>query len=259
MDLDREGYGAHISQQFNKDLENLKNHILNMGGRVERQIQNAIKALLENDSELAEKVRQGEAEINGLEVSIDEECTRILALRHPAASDLRMVVAVYKAITDLERIGDEASKVASLAIGLIEEGAAPLGYGQTKHIGHLVTVMVHDALDAFARFDVDSALRVMREDRTVDVEYDGAMRQLITYMMEDPRSISRVLKIMWALRALERVGDHACNIAEHVVYLVKGKDVRHASEEQLQQALLAVDRVSIPDDIDAARSTPVPK
>jgi len=235
MDLDNKGYSAHISQQFNQDLESLKNHILHMGGRVEQQVKNALKALVENDSELAEKVRIEEKEINNLEIAIDEECTRILALRHPAASDLRMVVAVYKAITDLERIGDEANKIAKLAISLIEEGAAPLGYVQTKHIGQLVSVMVNDALDAFARFDVNAALKVVKQDITVDAEYEAAMRQLMTYMMEDPRSISRVLKIMWALRSLERVGDHAGNIAEYVIYLVKGKDIRHVSPDEARE------------------------
>lgn len=239
MDLDNKGYTAHISQQFNKDLEDLKNHILLMGGRVERQVKHALKALLENDSELAEQVRVEEAEIDKLEVSIDEECTRILALRHPAASDLRMVVAVYKAITDLERIGDEAYKIAKLAIGLIEEGAAPWGYVQTRHVGQLVTVMVHEALDAFARFDVEAAYKVVREDKAVDIEYESSMRQLMTYMMEDPRSISRIIKIMWALRSLERIGDHAGNIAEHVIYLVKGKDVRHASEEEIGKEIFS--------------------
>lgn len=237
MDLDNKGYTAHISQQFNKDLEDLKNHILLMGGRVERQVKHALKALLENDSELAEQVRVEEAEIDRLEVTIDEECTRILALRHPAASDLRMVVAVYKAITDLERIGDEAYKIARLAIGLIEEGAAPWGYVQTRHVGQLVTVMVHEALDAFARFDVEAAYKVVREDNAVDIEYESSMRQLMTYMMEDPRSISRIIKIMWALRSLERIGDHAGNIAEHVIYLVKGKDVRHSTQEEIGKQL----------------------
>lgn len=237
MDLDNTGYTAHISQQFNKDLDNLKKHILIMGGRVEQQVQNALKALLNNDAELAEYVRKEEVEIDSLEIQIDEECTRILALRHPAASDLRMVVAVYKAITDLERIGDEAYKISKLALDLIEEGAAPWGYVQTRHVGQLVCVMVQEALDAFARFDVDAAYKVHRQDNQVDIEYESSMRQLMTYMMEDPRSISRVIKIMWALRALERIGDHAGNIAEHVMYLVKGKDVRHSTEDQIQKEI----------------------
>ena len=235
MDLDNKGYTAHISEQFNKDLENLKNQILHMGGRVEKQVHNALQALVENDSELAEQVRVEEIEINKLEVSIDEECTRILALRHPAASDLRMVVAVYKAITDLERIGDEANKIAKLAIGLIEEGSAPWGYVQTRHVGQLVSVMIHDALDAFARFDVNAALKVVKEDKKVDIEYESTMRQLMTYMMEDPRSISRIIKIMWALRSLERIGDHAGNIAEHVIYLVKGTNIRHVSPDEARE------------------------
>lgn len=238
MDLDNTGYTTHISQKFNHDLEELKSKILEMGGMVEKQVVNAVTSLIEGNTSLAEEVRSIESDINDFELALDEECTRILALRHPAASDLRMVIAVSKTITDLERIGDESNKIAKMAIALVDEGGAPRGYVQTRHIGNLVRVMVQQALDAFARFDVSAAFNVAREDKSVDLEYEAAMRQLVTHMMEDPRSISRVLKVVWALRALERIGDHARNIAEHVIYLVKGKDIRHRNLEQVQQQLL---------------------
>ncbi len=238
MDLNTSNFSSHISQQFNQELEELKTHILSMGGLVENQVANAVTSLVDADAILAEQVRDEEVRINSLEISIDEECNRILALRHPAASDLRMVIGISKAITDLERIGDEANKVAKLALGLMEEGGAPNGYIQIRHIGNLVREMLRNALDAFARFDVASALSVAQQDRSVDLEYEAAIRLIVTYMMEDPRSISRELKVIWALRALERIGDHARNICEHVIYVVKGKDIRHRNLDIVQQQLL---------------------
>ena len=169
-----------------------------------------------------------------MEVSIDEECTRILARRQPAASDLRLVVAIGKANTDLERIGDEASRIARQAIALTEAGRAPGGYTEVEHLSTRVASMVRDALDAFARLDAEKALEVAQADKRVDREYAAAIRGLVTYMMEDPRSISRVLNILWVLRSLERIGDHARNIAEYVIYLVKGKDVRHVGLDAME-------------------------
>lgn len=230
-------FTGHISKQFNSDMDGLKNHILMMGGAVENQVIHAVKALVEADSELAAQVRVTEKTINSMELSLDEECARVLALRQPAASDLRLVIAISKAITDLERIGDEANKIAKLAINLAETGQSPKGYFEARHIGEHVASMVHDALDAFARLDVDMALKVAQEDKLVDREYEAAMRQLVTFMMEDPRSISRVLSVLWALRALERIGDHARNISEHVIYLVKGTDVRHANLDEIKNNL----------------------
>ncbi len=237
MVLDRNIMGAHISQQFNEDLETLKSHLFMMGGLVEKQVIDAVQSLVEMDSELAIEVRSNEKKINSYEVAIDEECTRVIALRQPAASDLRMVIGISKTIIDLERIGDESNKIAQLAIKLAEQGQSPRGCVEVRHIGHHVNQMVHDALDAFARGDAQMALAVAQEDRSVDIEYEAAMRQLVTFMMEDPRSITRVLNIVWALRALERIGDHARNIAEHVIYLVKGRDVRHRSIEQIRDQL----------------------
>ncbi len=238
--MDITSHTHHISQQFNIELDDIKTHLAEMGGMAERQVNEDLTAMIEVDLEKAEQVVQGDRKVNSMEVSIDEECVRILAKRQPAAGDLRLVIAVTKAITDLERIGDEASKIARQAIALSRDGAAPRGYVEMRHIGNHVSRMLHDALDAFARLDLDVALKVVQTDRTVDMEYSTAMREMITYMIEDPRSITRVLNIMWSLRALERIGDHARNIAQYVVYLVKGEDVRHGSyeeiEEQLQQS-----------------------
>jgi len=220
-------HGQHISRQFNIELEELKNHMLEMGGRVEKQLSDALEAVAHTDSALGQKVRDGDDDIDQLEVKIDEECNRILARRQPAASDLRLVLGIIKTVRDLERIGDEASKIATLAIKLSEEGESPKGYVEFKHIAEMVSKMVHMSLDAFARYDVDTALTVAQEDANVDMEYGSAMRSMVTYMMEDPRSITRVLNVMWSLRAMERIGDHAKNICEHVIYLVKGMDVRH--------------------------------
>lgn len=237
MDLSKDAHSLHISQQFNDELEQVKKHLLEMGGLVERQVGDAIKALIDADSELAASVREKDRQINQMELDIDEECTRIIARRQPAASDLRLVIAASKAVSDLERIGDESAKIAKLAISLCEEGESPRGYVEIRHIGDRVRRMTQSALTAFARLDVEAALAVAEEDKDVDLEYGSAMRELVTYMMEDPRSIKRVMNIIWSLRALERIGDHARNIAEAVIYLVKGKDVRHVSIDEMQRQI----------------------
>lgn len=219
----------HISRHFNEELELIKTQLLIMGGKVEEQVGNAVAALLEANSELAQAVIVGEAEIDDLELEIDEACTMLIARRQPAASDLRMVMSVVKMIRDLERIGDEAKKIAKMAIVLSEEGSAPHGYLEIRHIAKGVRSMLKDALDAFARFDVNAAISTLKADEQVDLDYKTALRELITYMMEDPRSISRVMNILWTLRSLERVGDHTKNICEHIVYLVRGEDIRHSN------------------------------
>jgi phosphate transport system protein len=229
--MDISNHTHHISQQYNIELEDIRTHLSEMGGMAQRQVNDAITSLVEADIEKAEQVVRGDSTVNLMEMSIDEECVRILARRQPAASDLRLVIAVTKAITDLERIGDEASKIARQAIALSNEGMAPRGYVEVRHIGDQVSKMLQDALDAFARLDMDLAHEVVRMDRTVDMEYGTAMRELVTYMMEDPRSITRVLNIMWSLRSLERIGDHARNLAQYVIYLVNGEDVRHLKIE----------------------------
>ncbi|MEQ3724391.1 phosphate signaling complex protein PhoU [Alcanivorax sp.] len=235
--MDRMHFGEHSSTQFNEALESIRNHLMEMGGLVEKQVVDALQALLQADSALAEKVIETEDKVDKLEMLIDEECTRVLALRQPAASDLRLIIAVSKAVSDLERIGDESAKIASMGLQLAEQGESPRGYVEVRHIGNHVRNMLRDALDAFARFDAKKALTVAAEDNEVDMEYASAMRSLVTFMMEDPRSITRVLNIIWSLRALERIGDHARNIGEQVIYLVEGKDVRHISVDEIEAKL----------------------
>lgn len=227
----------HISQQFDTDLETLKSSVLEMGGIVEQQIIDALEAIETVDRELAEKVILVEDDVDMREVALDQDCTSILAIRQPAASDLRMVLTVTKITHDLERMGDEAQKIARMAISLGESGPATSGFEEVRHMGALVLQMVNTVLNAFARFDVDIALDVARADKQVDREYKTALRELVTYMMEDPRSISRSMNIIWAFRSLERIGDHARNIAEHIIFLVKGLDVRHASVSEMEQKL----------------------
>lgn len=234
MSSQAEGHSLHISQQFNVELEEVKGHMMEMGGVVEKQLSDALESVVTSNSKLGLKVTKDDDEIDTLEMKIDEECSLIIARRQPAASDLRLVLAIIKTIRDLERIGDESSKIARMAVKLSEEGEIPSLFVEFKNIGAKVQKMVSMSLDAFARFDADAALEITKADLEVDMEYRSAMRSMITYMMEDPRSITRVLNILWALRALERIGDHANNIAEHVVYLVKGKDVRHEKFENLE-------------------------
>jgi phosphate transport system protein len=229
---------THISRKYNAELEDIRSKVLQMGGLVEQQIEQALDALITGDTALGEAVIMDDTKVNQLDVAIDEECQHIIARRQPAASDLRLVMAVIKTVTDLERVGDEAEKIARMAVRLAQDERPKNNYAEIQTLGNHVRGMVHDALDAFARMDVEAAVRVAREDRKVDQKYDGILRQMITHMMEDPRTISRALNVIWALRALERIGDHARNICEYVVYLVKGKDVRHTSLEQVEQEIL---------------------
>ncbi len=235
--MDKNKTGQHISHQFNIELKEIRNRVLEMGGLVEQQINNAIKSLVEGDIELANAVIQRDMKVNAAEVAIDEECSQILARRQPAASDLRLVVAVIKTITDLERIGDQAERIARMGIRLAGQERPKNGYHELQNLGEHVARMMHDTLDAFARTDTEAALRVAKEDLALDQEYDGIMRQSLTFMMEDPRMITRMLDVMWIARAIERIGDHAKNIGEYVIYLVKGKNVRHTSLEDMEQEI----------------------
>ena len=227
----------HISRRFNEDLERVRNQVLSMGGFVEQQLSKAVSALVEGDSTLGETVARDDFEVNRMEVSIDEECSRILATRSPAASDLRLIVAIIKAITDLERMGDECEKIGYIASRLATQERPADKYREIKHLGRVVQSMVHDSLDAFARMDAEAALRVARQDKLVDEEYEAIQRQAITFMMEDPRNIRRALDVMWVVRALERIGDHAKNICEYVIFMVHGKDIRHLKLDDVESEL----------------------
>ena len=229
MTLKQEDYQHHISGKFNAELEALRNLMLEMGGKVESQLSRALEALIKLDSGEAEAVINGDGEVNQMEMQIDDECATIIARRQPTASDLRLVIAIIKINTDLERIGDEAAKVAKQVVRMSEDGSSPSNFIEIRHIGSRVAQMLRQALDAFARLDV------VKGDHEVDKEYGSAMRSLVTFMMEDPRDIGPILNEMWALRSIERIGDHTCNIAEHVVYLVRGRDVRHGHLDELAE------------------------
>lgn len=231
--LKQEDYMHHISGRFNAELEDLRNRLLEMGGKVEQQVSDAIEVLVKKDSGEAELVIDRDREVNQMEMAIDDRCASVLARRQPAASDLRLVIAIIKVDTDLERIGDEAAKIARQAIKLSEEGASPSNYVEIRHIGTHVTNMLRRSLDAFARLDVQMAVDVVHDDSVVDKEYGSALRSLMTFMMEDSRSVGAIINEMWALRSLERIGDHASNIAEQVIYLVRGLDVRHGRLDEL--------------------------
>jgi len=237
--MDKLHLDQHISHQFNKELEDIRNKVLKMGGLVEQQVTDGLTALLEADHDLANEVAQKDAQVNTLEVEVDEECIRVLALRQPAASDLRLLVAVIKVITDLERIGDEAEKLGRFTRDMTStSGGVPSYRKDLRHLGELVRSMLHDALNAFARMDVDAALSIAARDDDVNREYETLERLLATHLMEDPRQVSQLFKITWCARALERIGDHSVNICEYVVYLVKGRDIRHTSVDEIRTELL---------------------
>jgi len=232
--MDADDFGHHISRRFNADLEHVRNSVMKMGGLVEEQLERALEALSQGDSELGLQVAHDDVKVNELEVAIDEECCRILATRSPAAADLRLIVAVIKTITDLERIGDEAEKIGFLASRLAGVDGATNSYRELRNLARHVKEMLHRALDAFARLDARECVSIVRSDEEVDQEYEAIYRQSITFMMEDPRSITRVMDLTWAARALERIGDHAKNICEYVIYMVHGKDIRHVSLEAVE-------------------------
>ena len=226
----------HTSKQFDAELEALRARVLQMGGQVEEQIKLALEALLSADLEACEKVERNDHLVNAFEVEIDEDVSTIIARRQPAAGDLRMLMTVVKTITDLERIGDEAAKIARMA-KLIYSGdrlRAPRMV-EVKRMSQIALGMLRKSLDAFARLDLASSADVVREDRKVDEEFRGVIRQLITVMMEDPRTVSVSLELLFIAKAIERIGDHAKNISEYVIYMVKGKDVRHTTLEEIEK------------------------
>ncbi|UZR30552.1 phosphate signaling complex protein PhoU [Methylococcus mesophilus] len=235
--IDPEHQHQHTSKQFDHELLDIRSRVLALGGLVEEQVASAVKSLLEGNVELAERVIADDYKVNTMEVSIDDECTQILARRQPTARDLRLVVVVIKTITDLERIGDEAKRIARHTLDMVGHFPRRNQLSEIEELARYVRNLLRGALDSFARIDVDAALRVVQDDRLADREYETILRQQITYMMEDPRTIPVSLNIMWSARALERVGDRACNIGEYVIYYAKGKIIRHISLEQLEEDL----------------------
>ena len=230
-------YSKHSSSQFNEELEGLRTDMLTMGGTVERQVNDSINALMNRDIDLAEATRELDRDVNRAERDINAKCTMIIARRQPAAVDLRLLMSINRAVVDLERMGDEATRVAKYVIDLYSSDSTVRGLQEVKHIGTLVAEMLKDALTAFARRDMELAYSVVKRDQQVDKEYTTAMRSLITYMMEDTRAITSVLNMIWVLRSLERIGDHACTLAEHLVYQVSGTDVAHASLEDIEDII----------------------
>jgi len=223
---------GHISKRFDQELEDIRNKVLSMGGLVENQVATGVKCLVTSDSELARKLISDDHRVNRMEVEIDEECVQILARRQPAAGDLRLIVAVIKTITDLERIGDQAEKLGRIQLELETQEISSSTYVKLEHLGDLVCAILNRSLDAFARMNVEDAMETMERDLKVNAEYDSLMREMITHMMEDPRTIRSALRISWCARALERIGDHAKNICEYVVFLALGKDVRHTDPNE---------------------------
>ena len=235
--MDQSKFLHHYSHQYNAELDEIRTAVLTMGGLVEQQLEHALTALSSGEPAAGEAVVSNDTQVNAYDVEIDERCTKIIARRQPTASDLRLVLTVIKTTADLERIGDEAKRVAKMALRLADADHSRSLFLQVEHLGNQVRQMLHDVLDAFARMDVDAAVQVALQDARIDREYENIMRQAITYMMEDPRSIPLVLDIIWSARALERTGDRCCNISEYIIYFVKGKDVRHTSVEQLEKEI----------------------
>ena len=228
----------HISRQFDTELEAIRANVLQMGGLVENQIKSAVESLINGDVALMTRVIEDDHRVNAMEVKIDENCSQVIARRQPTAGDLRLIMAVVKTITDLERIGDEAEKIARMAKLLSQKNTLNLPrYHEIKHAADLALDMLRQSLDAFARLDVAMAAQVVRQDEKVDEEFRAIMRYLITFMMEDPRTISTSLEILFVAKAIERIGDHAKNMSEYVIYMVKGRDVRHVTVDEIDREI----------------------
>lgn len=228
----------HISRQFDTELEAIRANVLQMGGLVENQIKSAVESLISGDVALMTRVIEDDHRVNAMEVKIDENCSQVIARRQPTAGDLRLIMAVVKTITDLERIGDEAEKIARMAKLLSQKNTLNLPrYHEIKHAADLALDMLRQSLDAFARLDVAMAAQVVRQDEKVDEEFRAIMRYLITFMMEDPRTISTSLEILFVAKAIERIGDHAKNMSEYVIYMVKGRDVRHVTVDEIDREI----------------------
>ncbi len=228
----------HISAQFDSELNSVSSRVMELGGLVESQIHQAIYALSQFSAETADQVLQTEHRVNQMEIDIDRELASIIGRRQPTARDLRLLLAISKSTANLERAGDEAAKIARMVKSIIDSGAARhLPTSDLRVAADLAAALVRKALDAFARLDTQAALSILKEDDEIDQEFDGFVRKLITYMMEDARTISASLDLLFLAKAVERIGDHAKNIAELIIYIVKGADVRHSSLEQIESAL----------------------
>ena len=236
MDLKTSDLNQHISSQFNEELETLRTHVLKMAGLVERNLRTAVGALETMDSSVMVSIEQAEQQINAFEILVDREVMNIIALRQPAAGDLRVVMAISKIVRDLERMGDEAYKVGKLASELSADQPPAAALNLAASLGRQVADLVKRAVDSFVRLDADEAQGVFSEDKAIDSDYESSLRAMVTFMIEDPRSIGRMVKLLWVFRALERMGDHATNISEQLIYAVRGKDVRHTevSESDIQ-------------------------
>ena len=229
---------THSFSKFDSELESLRSKVLEMGGIVEEQIKNAVDALVDADAKLAKKVIDVDEKVNDLEKLIDENCLLVLVKRSPAAGDLRFVSTVQKTISDLERIGDESTKIARAALRIYEDDRmGKPSLSDIKSMAKLVSEMLHEALDSFARLDPEISLDVIKTDESVDDIYQSCMRTQLTFMLEDPRKISASMEVIYIAKALERIGDHSQNITEYVVYTVKGTDVRHASVKDIKREL----------------------
>lgn len=220
--------GEHSSKKYDEELEAIRSKVLLMGGIVETQFLDAMTCFRIGNLERAERVIREDDSVNQLEVQLDDACSHLIVRRQPTANDLRTVMATIKVITDLERIGDESTKIARVAKSLHARGPAGINhYEMVRGIANATSDMLHDALDAFARSDGQQALQLIAQDAVIDHEFRSIMRNLITFMMEDPRTISAALDTLWVAKAIERIGDHAKNIAEYVIYVVEGRDIRH--------------------------------
>ena len=228
----------HLSSQFDSELNGVSSRVMELGGMVEAQIHQAVYALLQFDPEAADRVMETEHRVNAMEIEIDRELSSIIARRQPTARDLRLLIAISKTTANLERVGDEANKIARMVKSIIESGSArALPSSDLRVAADLASGLLRKALDAFARLDTAAALSILKEDDLIDQEFDGFVRKLVTYMMEDPRTISASLDLLFLAKAIERIGDHAKNIAEFIIYIVKGADVRHTSMQEIESAL----------------------
>jgi phosphate transport system protein len=228
----------HLSTQFDSELTSVSAQVMEMGGLVESQIRQAIYALSQFSVEVADEVTAREAQVNAMEINIDRDLSSIIARRQPTARDLRLLIAISKTTANLERVGDEAEKIARMVRSIIESGAPrSLPSLELRVASDLASGLLNKALDAFARLDVKAAVTILKEDDLIDAEFDGFVRKLVTYMMEDPRMISPSLDLLFLAKAIERIGDHAKNIAEFIIYVVKGEDVRHLSMEKIESVI----------------------